>query len=141
MKGVTRSRVDTFISAGGYCRVIGRKDHVLSTEVQIKKSFDGVMRKFPSADERFDAFFPPAELRAAHIDPSYSTEEQKNPEELTIQINDFPINRSIEKLDFHPITCQNSLDVRPRDQLTLLPYLTEEKIRDNHRYRPPKRNL
>jgi len=138
MKQVTRTRVDTFLSNSGYCRVIGRKNHVLSTEVQIKKNFSGVMRKFPKYDDRFDKFFHKDEFRVAHAEPEYETSEQKEENSFKLQLNDFPINRSIEQCDFHPLTCQNSFDVRPRDQLTLLPYLTEESIRENHKYRAPQ---
>ena len=147
MKQVTRTRVDSFVSSGGYCRVYGRKDHVLSTEVQIKKKFDGVMRKFPAYDDQFDRFFFNAEYRAAHVEPRFDGDDEKDaagaiivqqPNDFKFQINDFPINRSIEQCEFHPLTCQNTLDVRPRDQLTLLPYLTEQTIRENHKYRLPQ---
>ena len=139
MKPLTRTRVDEFESYGNYCRVYGRKDHVLSTEVQITKKFDGVMRKFPVPNAPFDEYFPDETYRVAHLEPEFNTELQapEAPNQMKIQLNDFPINRSIDKCDFHPLTSSNTIDVRPRDQLILMPYLTETPILENHKYRAP----
>ena len=76
MKPLTRTRVDEFESYGNYCRVYGRKDHVLSTEVQITKKFDGVMRKFPVPNAPFDEYFPDETYRVAHLEPEFNTELQ-----------------------------------------------------------------
>ena len=51
---------------------------------------------------------------------------------VMFQFEAFPINRSIEKLLFRPLTSYNHLDCRPKDQVALLPYLCEQSALNNY---------
>ena len=135
MKPTTQVRVDKFKSMGALCRIVGRKDHVVSTEKYIKRSY--IIRAKVRAEQengytfsRTDPYWRPHDERLGHVPLEYYDAEN-HIRETTFEFNEYPINRSIERLLFRPLTSQNSLDCRPADQVSLLPYLCESEGRQN----------
>ena len=141
MKPSTQTRVDSFLNAGNTINVIGRKNHIISTEQLIKQNFDCELYADFEWDDRFDNYhtsFQTDRVRA-HIEPAFDDEndQETDPKNNHILIQDYPINRTLRELQFQPETSTNTLDTKPTDQLALLPYLCEENIRKNMTYRLP----
>ena len=144
MRLASRTRVDRMVTTGNLVRVTGRKDHVISTDMLISKRFDGQIFKYPVIDNRFDRFFPDENNRPAHVEGEFATDDQKEqvtaqPNDFKIKLEDYPVNKSIQTCRFYPLTSSNDFDTKPADQLLLMPYLCEEQIKDNFKFREPIR--
>ena len=141
MKPTTQVRVDKFESMGSHCRIVGRKNHIINTEQYIKRSY--VIRAMVRAEVESgftfadDAnYWRPFGERMGHVPLEFDPDGVVRPVQFTFE--QYPINRSIEKLLFRPLTSANSIDCRPADQLSLLPYLCEDTGTLNMQVDPKK---
>ena len=141
MKPSTQTRVDNFAQSGTSIHVIGRKNHIISSEQIAKQTFNCELYTDFEQDPKFDnayTSFLKGRVRA-HVDPSFYTaaDATNQPVDNEILIHDYPINRTLSELVFQPETSTNTLKTHPIDQLALLPYLAEEQIQKNMEYRIP----
>ena len=120
-KLLTQTRIDNFESEGGFCRIIGRSNHEISTEIQITKSFEGQLFAY-AHDDIYDMYGGENGYRVAHFPLEYQTDDQdiNTPDDLNITIDDLPVNKCIEEMDFRPLPSRNALDISPSRQLSLL---------------------
>ena len=135
MKRVSRSRIDTFQSYGNQIAITGRKDHLFSTDMKMKRTFDGVLYRFPDQDERFDRYFPVEQNQIGHLVDEF--DEDGDEKRIKIEVPGYPINKSIRRCDFNPLVSSNSYEASPSDYAILLPYVTETVIRKNNSFRIP----
>ena len=117
----TQIRCDTVNSTSSVVRVTSRKDHVISTDVKISRDFDGRIMKWVSRDDVFDAQNAyQGEMQIAHVE-----------EEIHIDLDDLPVNKSIERMSFYPTTAQNHFDTYCKERATILPYLCDDRVYKN----------
>ena len=133
MKATTRVRIDEFTSTGETCRIVGRKDHVISTErsyrpvVMVREEGDSEDWYLPGFWDRITT------ERRGHLQVTY--DEHRIHNTFSFYFMPFALNRSIEKCLFKPLTSQNHFDTDPRSQVKILPYLCEDGIVANIRSR------
>ena len=121
----TQIRCDEYESSGARVRVTARKDHIISTDLKISRKFDGKIMCFPEQDAVFDLHRePPTEMEFAHID-----------KEISLDIDDLVINKSIDRMTFYPLTSQNHLEMSGRERATLLPYFCDDRLYRNKNFR------
>ena len=140
MKPSTQTRVDNFAQSGSSIHVIGRKNHIVSSEQIVKQTFDCELYTDFEPDAQFDnayTSFKKGRVRA-HVEPSFVTalDATNDPDNNEILIRDYPINRTLSELVFQPETSTNTLKTHPIDQLALLSYLAEEQIQWSIGYQP-----
>ena len=126
-----QTRVDTF-PGDLQIDVTGRKNHVVSTQQFIKKSYTGVGYAYRESDNNFDFADVMNAHCVAHFNPKYNAAGEEQP--VKFQTERFPINKSIQRLDFMPESSDNDYDTMPDIQRTLLPYLCEKQSQANHLY-------
>jgi hypothetical protein len=130
----TQIRCDTISTAGQLARVVTRKNHIISTDIKITQQFDGAVYQFPPTDDVFDKYRSAPQQELGHIPVSYVGND---PQPVQVEINDFPVNKSINRMSFQPLSAQNAFWDSPRDRTLLLPYVTETKIKENNMFRLP----
>ena len=131
---VTKNRVERFTSDGETLRVVGQSGHLLATDTYIKRKFMLELRVSEDEKAEADQFVLPSTSSAQNV----GVRRGHLPEvfdgvvgaagvvhEYKTSTTNLAINKSIDHLKFYPLTSVNSLDVRPRVQAALLPYLCE----------------
>ena len=131
----TQIRCDDIQTNGQMARVITRKNHVIQTDIKIKQKFDGAMYKFPTPDDTLDKYRATWAQEYGHVPLAYDAAGA--PRSTRVEIDDYPINKSIEKMSLFPLSAQNAFEDSPKDRAMLLPYLTETRIEKNNRFRLP----
>jgi len=133
MKAITRVRIDEFISTDQTCRIIGRKDHIISTEQYIEREYRPVVMVLEEEDNEdwyLEGFWDKITTeRRGHLPILYDGYGEVNTHRFGFL--PFALNRSIEKCLFKPLTSQNHVDTDPATQVKLLPYLCEANIVQN----------
>ena len=130
---LSKSRVDEFKSAGETLRVVGTSGHILSTDAYVKRKFRVELRAEEKQDEFTLVSRPTRGIQRGHLPEIYDGNANAlgTRHAYTLQTTDMAINKSIERLNFYPLTSDNSLDVRPSTQAQLLPYLCEATAQYN----------
>lgn len=125
MKSATQVRCDDYSTTGNNVRVTSRKDFVISTDLKISRNFNGRILRFPILDSNFDEHRPkPTDMEYAHIDT-----------DISVDIDDLLINKSISKMDFYPMSCQNRFQVSAKERALLLPYICDKRAYENKCFR------
>ena len=135
----TEVRVHTYTSSGGgIIEVTGQSGHLLNTDSYVSRRFKAEVRVQEDEKDNDFTFSEPGttntRLRRGNLPVLYNGVAGAAPGSLfqyTFGTANLAINRSIEKLIFHPLTSKNSLDVRPGLQAELLPYLAETRAVSN----------
>ena len=120
----SRTRLDKFTSVNNTVRITARPDHTFKTEQYIASNFNIELRidsHIEEEDEQKDYFdediVPFQGERFAHFPSALG--------ELTFSVRPSLQNHCLKKTYIRPQT-SNVLDVLPREQLQLLPYITED---------------
>ena len=116
---------DFKIRSNNRVRPIARPHHTFDSTKYIGGEVDIVTKATEEVDEK-----------------SYSEEDDVSapitnfghviPEDTELSWKCGVINQSIDSLKFKPQTAYNCLDLYPRDALTILPYITEERIKKHY---------
>ena len=138
---ITKSRIDRFKSRGETIRVTGKSGHVLQTDIYINRKFKVDLRVNQEDEKAGDFVVPNVQsthntggIRPGHLPEIYDGEYNMAipvVHSYSVDSSGMAINKSIDGLNFYPLTSQNSLDVKPRIQAALLPYLCETGAVDN----------
>ncbi len=108
--------------------VTGRFNHVISSEIDIEREFN-VLLKDSNADDTLES--PGFQLAS---EPNYVMRANIAFPHETLQIKQNACMRQTEKLYFKPKASNNSLVQYPRDEMTLLPYLISDQCYNNNYY-------
>ena len=135
----TETRVHTYTSRGaGTIDVTGQTGHLLNTDTYISRRFKAEVRVQEEEKDTDYTFSTPetsiSALRRGNLPLLYNGAVGGAPASLfpySFGTTNLAMNKSIEKLVFYPLTSRNSLDVRPRLQAELLPYLAETQAVSN----------
>ena len=139
----SNARLDRFTSQGDVLRVTGTTGHILGTDAFIKRKFK-VRLQVEEPEEKETNFTMsesyttiPRQVRSGHLPEVYDHAAGAAgfvaalPHVYNLTTSNLAINKSIDHLHFYPLSSKNSIDVRPRTQAQLLPYLCEARAVDN----------
>ena len=138
MKPTTRVRIDTFQSSGEHCRIVGRKDHIISSEQYISR--DVRIITMSQEEPHDDDWYLPGGWeqiegpRRGHNPVVFLDDAGAPPPMKPFEFSfvPFALNKTIEKCNFKPLTSQNYVDTIPEEQVALLPYLCENAAISNY---------
>ena len=132
----TKVLVDTYSVGGdGNVRVLGRYNHVSSTDVDIARTVEFDISRAAVANVQYINGFDVASEQKFDPQQNYQPYHTLIANDThDVHTRKYGLNRMIESLTYKPVGCQNSYECMPKEQAVILPYLCEDQVEKNTNY-------